>query len=220
MDYVGGLEQHRLMLEHARQHVSESAIVVRIYPELPDAGFGQLGFVPELSRVALHPQRQPESELFGLRRAGPADKMFLTYLNGQATAAYVPGGREGSQKRIAQRNLETYLALDLGSDSNMVGLILTSGGQDVGYVLLELGQQAEITGQRAAYFYDIVVEPNFHQQGAARALMNACQNWLVDHNWPVLIGDISKNNPVAYHGATKIVGCQLEFERWGLLLRQ
>lgn len=222
IDHQGQPDDHRLLLEHLRtvcRERQDQAIVVRVYPQ-SEVPWASLGFRPELARVALHPQRQDEPEGFSLRRAGPLDKMFLTYLNGLATAAYVPAGREGRAAQIAQRNLQTYLGLDLGADSSMVGLILSFEGKDVGYVLLELGKQAEITRQKAAYFYDIVVDPGFHQKGAARALMDHCQNWLVENDWPLLLGDISSTNKIAYHGATRIVGCQLEYERWGLLVQE
>lgn len=219
VDHAGSTQAYPALLQAASGEArarKEEALVVRVFPEIGPGVFADLGFGAELARVAVFVQPQPAVEGFVLRRAAPDDKFFLTYLNALATQAYVPAGREGRAARVAFRNVQAYLNLNLAADATMVGLILEHEGKDVGYVLLELGMKAEITGEPAAYFYDIVVDPTFHQRGAARALMNGCQNWLLDNGWPRLIGDISVNNQVAFYGATKIVGCQLEYERWGL----
>lgn len=219
VDHAGDPHSYSALLRCAGEEAEnrkEEALVVRVFPELGPGVFPDLGFGAELARVAVLAQRQPDPDGFEVRRAVPDDKFFLTYLNALATQAYVPAGREGRRERVAFRNVQAYLRLDLQPESKMVGLILVHEGKDVGYVLLELGLTAEITNQPAAYFYDIVVDPTFHQRGAARALMNYCQNWLLDNGWPMLVGDISVNNQVAMYGATKIVGCQLEYERWGL----
>ena len=217
IDHAGASQCYAALLHDAREKCRERALVVRVYPEIGPGPLAELGFQPELARVAGYPRPQPEPVGFSLRRATPDDRFYLTHLNGLATQAYIPAGREG--KAVAFRNVKAYLDLDLSPTSNTLGMILVHEGKDVGYFLLDLDMRNEIGGQKAAYFYDIVVDPGFHKKGGARALMDHCQNWLIAHDFPMLIGAITVSNKLAYYGATQIVGCQLEYERWGLALR-
>lgn len=191
------------------------AVVTSVYPQLGPEPFDALGFTPELVRVATVPQVRPHPSGFSLRRATPADLMFLGYLNCASLDAYVPAGREARAAQVAFRNMQSYMGLDLRPESSRVGLILHQGNDDLGYVLLDLTMRAELTGSPAAYFYDIAVNPDHYRKGAAKALMDECQNWLVDNGWKLLIGDISVNNKLALHGAIDIVGCRVESTRWG-----
>ena len=218
IDHAGPAELYPGLLEDARRRCREKALVVRVYPQIGPGSFANLGFQAELSRVAGYPKPQLEPEGFSLRRANPDDRFYLTHLNGLVTQAYIPTGREGKASTVAFRNVKAYLELDLSEDSETVGMILTHEGKDVGYFLLNLNMRAEISGEKAAYFYDIAVDPGFQKKGGARALMNHCQNWLIAHDFPMLIGDITISNKLAHHGAIGIVGCQIEYERWGLAL--
>ena len=200
----------------ARQR-REEYLVVRVHPGEANP-FEALEFLPELTRVLKRVEVLPEESQFKVRLATPQDLFFITSLNSQGMQFYLPANRGLNSEEIAKKNVNQYMGLDLSPESATIGLVIMEGRRPFGYILLKLGLQMELTGESAAYLYDLNLKPQYWGKGAGRIIGNFTQNELHRRGCQFLVGDISCGNPRALQVAIQAIGFKAEWERWGKAL--
>jgi GNAT superfamily N-acetyltransferase len=182
-------------------------------PEAP--GLRAVGFAPENTRVIQRLEHRSTEGAYTLRRVVERDRVFITNLNCQAVKAYDIPQRAIKQEDLSARNLEIYLNLDLGRHSEVVGYVVEDDDRPVGYILFKLRRQLELTGEAAAYIYDINLLPSYWGTSARRLLLHHAQNKLLERGCVAMYGDVSCDNPNALVVAIRAAGFDVYWTRWG-----
>lgn len=220
-DYFGPPETLDRLLVHAERYMRpEDYIVVEIPPGDGDEEiFKARGYHLEMHRIIRRTRQWDLGGPYSVRRARSKDHLFLLSLNAICFRFTIPDGRRQSPGEIALNFLQAYVDLDLDNDPNLIPWLVEREGEPVGYLMLKLGYQTEVSGEEAAYIYDLAVHPEHWGRRATQKLMRYAESDLDRRGIAYMIGDISAANPRALKTSVKSLGFQVEWNRWSLAPR-
>lgn len=162
---------------------------------------------------AERPGRQPASNStpVEIREASAADAAFVRDLAAESIVHSIPSTRRIDPTVAQHHARESFARLDEWmSRPDSVALIAERGGEQVGYILLDVAETEVTTGERQAFIVDMAVRRSDWGRYVARRLVEAASRVAASRGVPYLVGLISDTNPRALRTATMALGFEIE----------
>jgi ribosomal protein S18 acetylase RimI-like enzyme len=214
----------RLLDEAERRTVASGGdyAVIELVPgeTVLEQALTERGYEVEMLRIlrSVHevPTRTPR---FHVRSARRTDQLFMMWLSEFTAFNTVVPGRSADPEEVALRFFASYTSQSFYDDPRMKAFIAEDlsdpeNPTQIGYIILKLGFQDLVDQQRLAYIYDISVHPDYWGKRVFHDLMDQADRFMVKNRVTLLQGDISMNNQRALRAAVKMLGFQVEWQRW------
>ncbi|HEY4001092.1 MAG TPA: GNAT family N-acetyltransferase [Candidatus Xenobia bacterium] len=209
-------------IEAARQSRADWLItLVEVDDTAWEESLQRAGFAVESYRIAKRFRTPHETEqalqVRGVYRVRPAeanDLLPVALLSTVSSQQAIPAGRSVNELEVKGRFMDAHLATVL--DETLCFLVAETVSDDelVGYMKIRLCQDETTSDEIVGYIEDFSVA-QAHWGMASHSLFFGIEQALHAKGVEVLVGDISAANGRSLAGATRKVGLQVEFQRWG-----
>lgn len=145
----------------------------------------------------------------GVRPAKPADIPYVRRLAQQSILYTIPYGRTTANAVVQARVREALR--ELGSIEDVQVLIAYELDSEalIGYLILQLNEPDDTTGDRQSYIYDLAVEESYWGSPAVKLLVQEAARCTARAGLSYMAGEISAHNERTYLQALRL-GFQLE----------
>ncbi|MFP4498326.1 MAG: GNAT family N-acetyltransferase [Vulcanimicrobiota bacterium] len=182
--------------------------------------FHKKDFSVEMNRIVKlcshHEFTGKRQENIKVRPGEESDRFFMMLLNAQNSGFLIPADRKASSEEIQQKYFEHYSQMPIDEEPFLHIFIAEDliNLQPAGYIIIKTSAIDQVSRQSMAYIYDLNVHKDYWGKYVTQRLVKEAENWLVEDNIHLLIGDISDSNPRPLKTALKTLNFTLYSRRW------
>lgn len=144
-----------------------------------------------------------------IRDATDADMRFVRRLALESALHGVPYGRNIPNSAVKARARESIKEIVPDEDTLVLVAVHTESGKAMGYLILELYDVEDSTGERQSLIYDLAVDPKHWGTPAVRYLVNEAARRTAKAGLTYMVGEVSAHNERTYLQALRL-GFELE----------
>lgn len=145
----------------------------------------------------------------GVRDASEADLRFVRRLAVESILFTIPYGRTTPNSAVQARVRENLRQLAPGEDMAILVAYRQDNERPIGYLILQLDELDQGTGDRQSYIYDLAVEQRYWGTPAVRLLVHEAARRTAQAGLQMMAGEISAHNQRTYLQALRL-GFELE----------
>jgi ribosomal protein S18 acetylase RimI-like enzyme len=145
----------------------------------------------------------------GIRDATDRDMRFVRRLATESALHGVPYGRSISNAAIKARVRDSIESIEPNDDTAVLIAFNKESDKPLGYLILELYDIEDSTGERQSLIYDLAVHPKHWGTPAVRYLVNEAARRTARAGLQYMIGEVSAHNDRTYLQALRL-GFELE----------
>jgi ribosomal protein S18 acetylase RimI-like enzyme len=145
----------------------------------------------------------------GVRDAQGSDIPFVRRLAQESILYTIPYGRTTQNSVVQARVRENLRGLEPSEDMTVLIAYRQDNERAIGYLILQLNELDDATGDRQSYIYDLAVEPRYWGTPAVRLLVREAARRTHQAGLHYMSGEISAHNQRTYLQALRL-GFELE----------
>lgn len=144
-----------------------------------------------------------------VRLAQQADIPYVRRLAQESILYTIPYGRTTANSAVQARVREALRELGRLQEVQVLVATLAENGKLIGYLILQLDEPDDTTGDRQSYIYDLAVEKRYWGTPAVRLLVQEAARCTARAGLSYMSGEISAHNERTYLQALRL-GFELE----------
>jgi ribosomal protein S18 acetylase RimI-like enzyme len=145
----------------------------------------------------------------GVRDASDSDLRFVRRLATEAILYTIPYGRTTPNSAVQARVRENLRDLAANDDLAVLVAYRQDNAKPIGYLILQLNELDQGTGDRQSYIFDLAVEPRYWGTPAVRLLVHEAARRTAQAGLQMMAGEITAHNERTYLQALRL-GFELE----------
>ena len=150
-----------------------------------------------------------------VRDALDSDLRFVRKLATESILYTIPYGRTTSNHAVQARVRENLRDLAASDEMAILVAYRADNQKPVGYLILQLNELDQATGDRQTYIYDLAVDQRFWGTSAVRLLVHAAARRTAEVGLQMMAGEISAHNERTYLQALRL---GFELERYKIVM--
>ncbi|MFA5505275.1 MAG: GNAT family N-acetyltransferase [Vulcanimicrobiota bacterium] len=147
--------------------------------------------------------------MIGVRDAGDKDMRYVRRLAVESALHGVPYGRSISNAAIKARVRESISSIQPDEETVVLVAFDKESDKPMGYLILDLYDIEDSTGERQSLIYDLAVHPRHWGTPAVRLLVQEAARRTAQAGLQYMIGEVSAHNDRTYLQALRL-GFELE----------